>query len=54
MGNETGISYAQPTDDEDASNTDAVLDIQQSVALADESFVDFDWAMSLNMNDWPM
>ncbi|EHK17250.1 uncharacterized protein TRIVIDRAFT_205851 [Trichoderma virens Gv29-8] len=49
-GNEN--AYAQPA----TGDTNAVLDIQQSAPLqvADEPFVDFDWAMNLDMNDWPM
>ncbi|KAL7947515.1 hypothetical protein V8C42DRAFT_318000 [Trichoderma barbatum] len=50
IGNGNGVSYAQPETDD----ANALLDIRQSAPFADEQFVDFDWAMSLNMNDWPL
>ncbi|KAL7798800.1 hypothetical protein V8C43DRAFT_276295 [Trichoderma afarasin] len=50
VGNESVTSYALPA----ADDVNAVPDIQQSALLADEPFVDFDWAMNLDMTDWPM
>ncbi|KAJ4858218.1 aconitase family (aconitate hydratase) domain-containing protein [Trichoderma breve] len=49
-GTESVTSYALPA----TGDVNAVPDIQQSALLADEPFVDFDWAMNLDMTDWPM
>ncbi|PNP47018.1 hypothetical protein THARTR1_10523 [Trichoderma harzianum] len=50
VGNEGVTSYALP----ETGDENAVPDIQQSAPFADEPFVDFDWAMNLDMTDWPM
>ncbi|KAK4073101.1 transcriptional regulator family: Fungal Specific TF [Trichoderma aggressivum f. europaeum] len=50
IGNENVTSYALPA----TGDVNAVPDIQQSAPFADEPFVDFDWAMNLDMTDWPM
>jgi hypothetical protein len=50
VGSEGVTSYALPA----TGDVNAVPDIQQSAPFADEPFVDFDWAMNLDMTDWPM
>jgi hypothetical protein len=54
MGNDNGISYTQRAADENTGDINATPDIQQSAPLVDEPFVDFDWDMGLNLNEWPM
>lgn len=50
VANEGVTSYALPA----TGDVNTVPDIQQSAPFADEPFVDFDWAMNLDMTDWPM
>ncbi|KAL6903235.1 hypothetical protein GGI43DRAFT_401549 [Trichoderma evansii] len=54
IGNNNGISFEQRAADETTSNTNAALDVQQTASLTDEPFVDFDWDMGLNLNEWPL
>ncbi|PTB36661.1 hypothetical protein M441DRAFT_62116 [Trichoderma asperellum CBS 433.97] len=54
MGNNNGISLEQRTADEAAGDANAALDAPQTATLADEPFVDFDWDMGLNLNEWPL
>lgn len=54
MANTNDISLEQRAADATSSgNTDA-LDAQQTAPLTDEPFVDFDWDISLNLNEWPL
>lgn len=54
MGNNNCILFEQRAADESTGRTGATLDVQQTASLADEPFVDFDWDMSLNLNEWPL
>ncbi|KAM0516982.1 hypothetical protein ACHAPE_005094 [Trichoderma viride] len=53
MANTNDISLEQRADATTGDNTD-VLDVQQTAPLTDEPFVDFDWDISLNLNEWPL
>ncbi|KAH8121896.1 hypothetical protein FP744_10002943 [Trichoderma asperellum] len=54
MGNNNGTSFEQRAADEAAGDVNAALDVSQTAALADEPFIDFDWDMGLNLNEWPL
>jgi hypothetical protein len=49
MANNNGVSFEQ----REAGSSDA-LELQQTAPLTDEPFVDFDWDISLNLNEWPL
>ncbi|KAK1238932.1 hypothetical protein MKX08_005993 [Trichoderma sp. CBMAI-0020] len=53
MANSNDISLEQRTDANTGNNAGA-LDVQQTASLTDEPFVDFDWDISLNLNEWPL
>jgi hypothetical protein len=53
MANTNDISLEQRADATTGNNAD-VLDVQQTAPLTDEPFVDFDWDISLNLNEWPL
>ncbi|EHK47693.1 hypothetical protein TRIATDRAFT_81058 [Trichoderma atroviride IMI 206040] len=40
--------------DATTGNNAGALDVQQTAPLTDEPFVDFDWDISLNLNEWPL
>lgn len=52
MGNNNNIPFEQRAADETIGDT--ALDVQQPAPLNDEPFVDFDWDISLNLNEWPL
>ncbi|UKZ71198.1 uncharacterized protein TrAtP1_012159 [Trichoderma atroviride] len=53
MANSNDISLEQRADATTGNNAGA-LDVQQTAPLTDEPFVDFDWDISLNLNEWPL
>ncbi|KAL7970751.1 hypothetical protein HDV63DRAFT_359004 [Trichoderma sp. SZMC 28014] len=53
MANTHDISLDQRAD-ATAGNNATGLDYQQTTTLPDGPFVDFDWDISLNLNEWPL